>query len=164
MAWLVRAATVADLDAIMAIETPTFTTDAWSKQNMRSELLSPHTVYLVAFDDGAPEVTSGYAGLLAPRGGGQADIQTIAVADDARRRGLGRELMTTLIDAATERGATEIFLEVRADNPGAQELYRSLGFEQIAVRPRYYQPDGIDALIMRLTLAGAPTTIGPIGS
>jgi len=164
MAWLVRTATVADLDAIMAIETPTFTTDAWSKQNMRSELLSPHTMYLVATDEGTPGVTSGYAGLLAPRGGGQADIQTIAVADEARRRGLGRELMTTLIDAATERGATEIFLEVRADNPGAQELYRSLGFEQIAVRPRYYQPDGIDALIMRLTLAGAPTTIGPIGS
>ena len=164
MAWTLRGATIADLDAIMAIETPTFTTDAWSKQNMRSELLSPHTVYLVAFDDGAPEVTSGYAGLLAPRGGGQADIQTIAVADDARRRGLGRELMTTLIDAATERGATEIFLEVRADNPGAQELYHSLGFEQIAVRPRYYQPDGIDALIMRLALESAPATIGPIGS
>jgi len=164
MAWTLRGATIADLDAIMAIETPTFTTDAWSKQNMRSELLSPHTVYLVAFDDGAPEVTSGYAGLLAPRGGGQADIQTIAVADDARRRGLGRELMNALIAAASERGATEVFLEVRADNPGAQELYRSLGFEQIAVRPRYYQPDGIDALIMRLALESAPATIGPIGS
>ena len=164
MAWTLRGATIADLDAIMAIETPTFTTDAWSKQNMRSELLSPHTVYLVAFDDGAPEVTSGYAGLLAPRGGGQADIQTIAVADDARRRGLGRELMNALIAAASERGATEVFLEVRADNPGAQELYRSLGFEQIAVRPRYYQPDGIDALIMRLALKSAPATIGPIGS
>jgi len=164
MAWTLRGATIADLDAIMAIETPTFTTDAWSKQNMRSELLSPHTVYLVAFDDGAPEVTSAYAGLLAPRGGGQADIQTIAVADDARRRGLGRELMNALIAAASERGATEVFLEVRADNPGAQELYRSLGFEQIAVRPRYYQPDGIDALIMRLALESAPATIGPIGS
>ena len=164
MAWTLRGATIADLDTIMAIETPTFTTDAWSKQNMRSELLSPHTVYLVAFDDGAPEVTSGYAGLLAPRGGGQADIQTIAVAADARRRGLGRELMNALIAAASERGATEVFLEVRADNPGAQELYRSLGFEQIAVRPRYYQPDGIDALIMRLALKSAPATIGPIGS
>ena len=157
MAWTLRGATIADLDAIMAIETPTFTTDAWSKQNMRSELLSPHTVYLVAFDDGAPVVTSGYAGLLAPRGGGQADIQTIAVADDARRRGLGRELMATLIAAASEREATEVFLEVRADNPGAQALYTSLGFEQIAERPGYYQPDNVDALVMRLHVPRAET-------
>jgi ribosomal protein S18 acetylase RimI-like enzyme len=51
-------------------------------------------------------------------------------------------------EAAT-RGASEIFLEVRADNPGAQALYCSFGFEEIAVRPRYYQPDDVDAIVMR---------------
>jgi N6-L-threonylcarbamoyladenine synthase/ribosomal-protein-alanine N-acetyltransferase len=43
-----------------------------------------------------------------------------------------------------------VFLEVRADNPGARALYESLGFAEIAVRPDYYQPDGVDAVIMRL--------------
>ena len=88
----------------------------------------------------------------APRGEPQADIQTIGVAEHARRQGLGRVFMLRLIDEARERGATEVFLEVRADNPGAQALYDSLGFERIAVRPKYYQPDGVDAIIMRLTI------------
>jgi ribosomal protein S18 acetylase RimI-like enzyme len=59
--------------------------------------------------------------------------------------------MLQLIAQARERGAREIFLEVRADNPAAQSLYESLGFEPIAVRPRYYL-GGIDAVVMRLTV------------
>jgi ribosomal protein S18 acetylase RimI-like enzyme len=60
--------------------------------------------------------------------------------------------MRALLDEARRREATEVFLEVRADNPGAQNLYTSLGFAEIAVRPAYYQPDGVDAVIMRLEL------------
>jgi ribosomal protein S18 acetylase RimI-like enzyme len=60
--------------------------------------------------------------------------------------------MLRMIEEAHDRGATELFLEVRADNPGAQSLYESLGFERIAVRPHYYQPDGVDAIIMRLVI------------
>ena len=58
--------------------------------------------------------------------------------------------MQTLLAEARRRGASEAFLEVRADNPGAQQLYRAFGFEGIAIRPHYYQPDDVDALIMRL--------------
>ena len=47
-----------------------------------------------------------------------------------------------------------MLLEVRADNPRAQQLYHRYGFEQIHVRRRYYR-DGVDALIMRLRL-GTP--------
>ena len=144
-----RRATLDDLDAIMELETSTFGSDAWSRGSMRSELGSRHGYYLVAGD--AP--VAGYAGLLAPAGSGQADIQTIAVAPAARRQGLGRALMVALLDEAGRREAAEVFLEVRADNPNAQQLYASLGFEQIAVRPQYYQPDGVDAHIMRLALA-----------
>jgi ribosomal-protein-alanine N-acetyltransferase len=149
-----RVATPDDIGGIMAIETPTFGTDAWSAEMMSSELGSEHTHYLVAVEAGDDEtpLTIGYGGVLAPRGSGDGDIQTIAVAPSARRRGLGRELMRALISAAAERGANRVFLEVRADNPNAQALYLSLGFEQIAVRPKYYQPDGVDALIMRLAL------------
>ena len=42
-----------------------------------------------------------------------------------------------------------MLLEVRADNPAAQALYAQHGFEAIAVRPRYYQPDDVDAVVMR---------------
>ena len=152
---MLRRATLDDLDAIMELETSTFTSDAWSRGSMRAELGSRHGYYLVAEAPGAPHPDArlaGYAGLLAPLGSGQADIQTIAVAPDARRHGLGRALMAALLDEAKRREAAEVFLEVRADNPNAQALYASLGFEQIAVRPNYYQPDGVDAHIMRLEL------------
>lgn len=147
MSWSLRRAMPDDLDAIMEIETAMFESDAWSPEMMASEIASPHGHYLVAqAEDGGLD---GYAGLLAAQGSGQADIQTIAVVERARRRGLGRTLMLALLGEARRRGATEVFLEVRADNPGAQALYRLLGFAEIAVRPKYYQPDGVDAVIMR---------------
>ena len=139
----------------MGIETATFNNDAWSPQNMAAELASRHTYYLVAERVGV----EAYAGLYAPRGSDQADIQTIAVGESARRQGLGRVLMQALIGEARERGAREVFLDVRADNPGAQALYLSLGFEQIAERPGYYQPDNVDALVMRLRIPRPQTEI-----
>lgn len=152
MTWQLRRAGVADLEAIMAIENPVFGSDAWSRQAMRSELLSPHTYYLVAQALAAPEQIEAYAGIASPQGAPQADIQTIAVLESARRQGVARTLMQSLIAEARDRGAEEVFLEVRADNPGAQQLYTLLSFEQIAVREGYYQPDGVDANIMRLTI------------
>lgn len=164
MTWMLRRATPDDLDAIMAIETSTFATDAWSPENMRAELASPHTYYLVAVRVEDPTVVDGYAGLLAPQGSGDADIQTIAVAESARRHGLGRTLMRQLMTEAHQRGAARIFLDVRADNPGAQSLYTDLGFEQIAVRAGYYQPDNVDAVVMRHTLAAPRAGLAGAGS
>jgi ribosomal-protein-alanine acetyltransferase len=144
-----RRAEAADLDAIMVIERATFPDDAWSTSSMRAELAGPHGYYLVAVgDSGAIE---GYAGLLAPEGAGQGDIQTISVIEAARGRGVGRALMEALLAEAERRGAVEVFLEVRADNETAQRLYAALGFERIAVRPHYYQPDNEDAWVMRRT-------------
>jgi ribosomal-protein-alanine acetyltransferase len=153
MEFELRRATPADLDAIMELETSTFGNDAWSVESMSSELESEHTHYLAAFDPTRPEALAGYAGLLAPRGSHDAEIQTIAVAPSARRHGLGRTLMVSLIAEAATRRARQVFLEVRADNPNARALYDSLGFEQIAVRKNYYQPDNVDAQVMRLPLS-----------
>lgn len=149
--WQLRAATPDDLDAIMAIESTVFTEDAWSAESMLAELRDRNGYYLVAFPPGDPARIDAYAGLRAPRRQPQADIQTIAVVEAARHRGLGRVLMLRLIDEARERGATELFLDVRADNPAAQSLYDSLGFEQLAVRPGYYGGT-VDAIVMRLAI------------
>ena len=157
MTWRMRRATVDDLDAVMAIETSVFVTDAWSRDGMRQELASPDGWYLVATPESDDTLIEGYAGLQVLPGAPDADVQTIAVLPHARGRGLGRTLMTQLLNEARRRGVREVFLEVRADNPGAQALYLSLGFEQIAVRPRYYMPDGVDAFVMRLAVP-APTT------
>jgi ribosomal-protein-alanine acetyltransferase len=138
-----------DVPAIMAIERASFPTDAWSEAAMRSTLLDADAVAELAEVD---ERIAGYAALFAPIGAPDADVLTIAVRSDVRGRGIGRALLTHLLDAAGRRGARRVFLEVRADNPVAQALYVSEGFEAIGRRPRYYQPDDVDAVVMRLEL------------
>ncbi|MGI6878768.1 ribosomal protein S18-alanine N-acetyltransferase [Microbacterium sp. gxy059] len=146
----------------MALERASFPADAWSDDLMRAELASPHGRYVV-LDDG--ERIAGYAGLRHLPGGRDADVQTIAVASEARGRGHGRALLDELLDEATRRRAREVFLEVRADNPVAQALYASEGFAEIGRRPRYYQPDDVDAVVMRLDLARrAPRADRPAGA
>lgn len=160
MTWQLRTASVADLHHIMDIERSVFVNDAWSEPMMRAELESGNTVYVVATALGVPDVVQGYAGLMVPGGATEADVQTIAVAPDIRRMGLGRALMHALLKAARTAGVNDVFLEVRADNTGAQALYESLGFEPIGVRPGYYQPDDVDAIVMKLELPRQNTAVG----
>jgi N6-L-threonylcarbamoyladenine synthase len=168
--WQLRRATAADVDAIMALETAIFENDAWSTEMMARDVADPGCYYLVAFAPDQPEHIVAYAGLQAAPRSPESDIQTIAVAEEARGGGLGRVLMLSLITEARKRGARETFLEVRADNPLAQHLYRSLGFEDLGVRRGYYQPDNVDAIVMRLpippadmafTAAAAPVLVEP---
>ncbi len=147
--WAIRLASESDLDAIMAIEEACFTTDAWPRESMRDELVGAERHYIVAYLD--DEVIA-YAGLAKNPIAASGDIQTIAVSHAHRGLGLGRELMQRLIAEAKHSGLNKVFLEVRADNESAQSLYRSLGFEQVRVRPRYYQPDDVDAIEMLLNI------------
>lgn len=143
-----RDATQADLPAVLALETALFGADAWSGDVMREELTGPHRKYIVLCDSDGN--VHGYAGLLIV--GSDGDIQTIAVAPESRGAGHGRLLMRELLAEAARRGASQVFLEVRADNPVARSLYETLGFAEIAVRTGYYQPDGVDAIVMRLSM------------
>ncbi|NYF15591.1 ribosomal-protein-alanine acetyltransferase [Microbacterium sp. AK009] len=145
-----RPASVDDLGAIMVLERAAFGGDAWSDDVMRAELASPHTWYVVAEED---ERLVGYAGLRAPEGSRDADVQTIALDETVRGRGLGREIFRALLDEAGRRGVSEVFLDVRDDNAPAQSLYTSEGFEAIGRRPNYYPGEGVDAIVMRLRLA-----------
>ncbi|MFT4051717.1 MAG: ribosomal protein S18-alanine N-acetyltransferase [Microbacterium sp.] len=146
-----RTATGDDLAEIMALERASFPSDSWSTSMMAAELASPHSRYLVDVEAGR---VVGYGGVRAVSGAADADIQTIALAEAARGRGRGRALLRALLENARERGAREVFLEVRADNPVASALYLSEGFTEIGHRPRYYQPDDVDAIVMKLDLAG----------
>ena len=147
----IRPATADDLAAIMAIERASFPSDAWSEAMMAGELASPHGSYLVVEEAGR---VIGYGGVRAVRGAADADIQTIALDAAERGTGRGRMLLAALLERARGAGARTVFLEVRDDNPVAQGLYRREGFIEIGRRPRYYQPDDVDAIIMQLDLVG----------
>ncbi|WP_438822040.1 ribosomal protein S18-alanine N-acetyltransferase [Actinocrinis puniceicyclus] len=145
-----------DLPAVTVLEYTVFPEDAWSVGMFWSELAEVATrYYLVAEEFGAdaahpdrdgPRLV-GYAGLLA--GIGEAEVQTIAVDPGRRGRGLGRALLTELLREAARRQCDDVVLEVRVDNPPAQQLYREFGFVQVGLRRGYYQPANVDALVMR---------------
>ncbi|GGK77550.1 ribosomal-protein-alanine acetyltransferase [Sphaerisporangium melleum] len=145
-----RQMTEADLPAVVAIERATFPFDAWSEGMLRGELADqPRTRhYIVAVLD---DEVVGYAGLAAA--GDQADVQTIAVSAHRQRSGIGGAMLRALLEEAVRRGATAVFLEVRADNPPAQTMYERFGFERIGLRREYYD-DGTDAIMMMKKMDG----------
>jgi ribosomal-protein-alanine N-acetyltransferase len=141
-----------DIAGVIALERELFPEDAWSPEMFREEFTQPPgaRLYLLATDDAGTVL--GYAGMMfAPDK--TADVLTIAVRTQSWGRGIGSALLAALIEGARQRRKTEVFLEVREDNPRARALYRNRGFEEIGVRRGYYQPSGVDAIVMRKELA-----------
>jgi [ribosomal protein S18]-alanine N-acetyltransferase len=134
-----------DVPEALAIEAVLFP-DAWAESTFWAELAGvPETRWYVVAERAGRLV--GYAGLFATRH--TADVQTIAVAPTEQGQGLGGRLLRALLDEAARRDVSEVLLEVRADNEAAQRLYAAHGFDRIGVRRGYYQPDRVDALVMR---------------
>jgi ribosomal-protein-alanine N-acetyltransferase len=141
----VREMTLDDLPGVLELEHLLFTDDAWSEDTYRSELADPGGTrhYVLAEDDG---VLAGWAGLAAVDG--QGDVLTIGVRPELQGRGVGATLLTALLDEAAVRDCAEVYLDVRADNDRARRLYERFGFTAVGVRKRYYQPSGVDAIVM----------------
>jgi ribosomal-protein-alanine N-acetyltransferase len=140
---------LADLDAVLVLEEELFAPDTWTRAMYRDELSRTDTRhYLVAVDteDGDARTVVGYAGLIAYAD--EAHVATIGVAGARQGEGIGALLLDALL-AEADRRSPVVLLEVRADNPVAQGLYRRRGFTEIGRRPRYYQPSGTDAVVMR---------------
>jgi [ribosomal protein S18]-alanine N-acetyltransferase len=137
-----------DVECVLPLERELFGSDAWSAETWWGELaqVGAGGRWYIAAERDAPGSLAGYAGLSV--NGPDADIMTIAVAPAEQGRGLGVRLLEAMLDTARERGATQLLLEVRADNEAAQRLYTRRGFEQIARRRGYY--GDTDGLIMRL--------------
>ena len=86
---------------------------------------------------------------------GEAEVLTLAVAPDQRRKGIARTLMQRFDNHARATGAETAFLEVAEDNIAATALYLSLGYTQVGRRRGYFAtPQGqhIDALVMTKSL------------
>ena len=73
---------------------------------------------------------------------------------NAQRCGYGRRLLNALLLKAEDADVEKIFLEVRPSNLGALRLYRSVGFDQIGIRPAYYQAERgrEDAVVLSLLI------------
>jgi len=138
-AFRIRRATVTDLPALLALERSAFTTDHLSPRQYRQHLVSPTAIVLVAADESG---VLGTALVFFRRESDLARLYSIAVAHDARGRGVGEALLAAVEQAALRRGARRMRLEVRQDNAAAMRLYERGGYTRFAQRPGYYEDGG----------------------
>ena len=144
----IRELTGIDLPAVVSLEREIFKKEAWSVGQFKEELAGmPLTRYYVIAEDDSNNLI-GYGGIAQGAPNFEADIHTLAVAENARRKGVGRAIMSELEKWAIDRKANEIFLEMRTSNIEAKPLYESLGYKVISTRKNYYG-SGIDAYVMQ---------------
>jgi ribosomal-protein-alanine N-acetyltransferase len=137
----------ADLKAVAAIERAAYHYP-WSLGIFRDCLLAGYHCLVL-------DVTGSVTGYgIMSIAAGEAHLLNLCVHPNAQRFGYGRRLLNALLLRAAEADADKVFLEVRPSNEIALKLYRSVGFEQIGIRPAYYQADNgrEDAVILAATL------------
>ena len=125
------------VSAIAVLESLCFS-DPWSEHALREELDNPCARFLVATEN---DTVVGYLGCHHIAGEGF--IANVAVHPDHRRRGIAR----LLVQAAQAEDISRLMLEVRASNTAAIALYRSLGFTEDGIRPRFYTHPTEDAVL-----------------
>ena len=120
-----RAVHLADLDLLLRL-CEDVRPGAWSRTQLSDEMARKDARILCV--DAAGTGESRVLGLLLARSvAGELEILDVAVAEDVRRRGIGRSLLTSLLARAQEEGVTRVLLEVRASNRAAQSLYADHG-------------------------------------
>lgn len=127
---------------VAALESAVMGSDAWKASLVADELPRKDRTWWAAFDG---NVLAGYCGGWIVDG--QVQILKIATDPAYRRRGIAAELLALVASDARNLGATEMTLEVRASNAGAQTFYERMGLRNIGTRPHYYS-DREDAVIM----------------
>jgi ribosomal-protein-alanine N-acetyltransferase len=145
--YAITTSTEGDLDAVVEIERLCFPAP-WARQSFADELARPWARLELLRDR---ERVLGFCNywLVAD----EVHILNVAVHPEARRRGHGARLLAHLLAEARRAKARVLSLEVRASNHAAQGLYRSFGFREVGVRPKYYADNGEDAVLMDLELA-----------
>ena len=138
------------LEQIEAIEQVCFSVP-WTLAQLASQLDPNRHVFLAAVTDGS---VLGYVGMLYVLDEGY--IANVAVAPDARRQGVGRALIASLLQRAEELDLAFVTLEVRASNAPAIALYSGFGFEPVGRRKNYYDKPSEDALLMTKFRKGEP--------
>jgi ribosomal-protein-alanine N-acetyltransferase len=136
-----------DLEQIMAIERATYKFP-WTLGIFHDCLHVGYCCWVYENEDGV----EAYAVMSV--GADEAHILTLVVKESSRGQGLGRMMLTFLKEIAVEHKADTLLLEVRPSNEVAINLYRSFGFNDLAIRPNYYPSESgrEDALIMAMSI------------
>ena len=139
---IIREMAEADLGAVAQLEEEIFSMP-WSRQGFADTLGREDVLFLVAYEE---EKLLGYVGVYCTADEGE--ITNVAVSQSARRRGVGRALLETLIGMLAGRNIFRIVLEVRVSNEAAICLYGQQGFAVAGTRKNFYEKPTEDAYVM----------------
>ena len=142
----IRRMTNEDCVSVAEIESASFSVP-WSLKAFTETVEKENFRYFVAEEEG--EIL-GYCGFLHVLD--EAEIPNVCVKESARKRGIGKQMMTVLIEEAEKLGIVMLFLEVRESNLAARRLYKSLGFVENGVRKNFYEHPVEHAVLMNKTL------------
>lgn len=140
----VRIAKSSDLDDIYDLDVQTFAMP-WSKEALSYDILENDNAFVIVAEYEGQ--FAGYADIWTVLD--EADLNSIAVRVDFRRKGIGDAIMFAMTEMLSANGVETINLEVRVSNIPAIKLYKKYGFKECGVRPGYYLDNGEDALIMK---------------
>jgi ribosomal-protein-alanine N-acetyltransferase len=143
----IRPAATADLPAMRALEKHAVTAAHWSAEHYEAlfRASDPARIALIVQEE---RTLQGF--VIARVLGAEWEIESIAIAGPARRRGLGTRLLGELLDSARAQGAAAVWLEVRESNHAARALYEKWAFLESGRRPKYYKGPEEDAILYRL--------------
>ena len=147
----IRPATAADIPAMMALEHHAVTAAHWGGSDYE-RIFAPNAQRVALILE--EREVEGF--IVARRMEEEWEIENIAVAGAARRRGLGARLLGELLDRARTAGAREVFLEVRESNRAARSLYEKWAFVESGRRKSYYRDPDEDAVLYRFTFSALP--------
>lgn len=145
---MIETAGVEQADMLAALHARSFE-KPWSAAEIAKLMENPAVFVIVSR---TAQTRHGFA--MAWAAAGDAELLTVAVVPESRRRGVGASLVTSAGVAALVRGAASMHLEVAEDNAAARALYAKLGYQEAGRRRAYYAAsDGrVDAIVMRRTL------------
>lgn len=138
-----------DVEAVVGIETEAFSSP-WQSDTF-ADLLGRDTVELIVMTDESSGVI-GYAVLWCVVD--QGELANVALTPGRRGLGLGSHLLRHVLRIAGERGVRKLFLEVRASNQQALDLYDRFDFVEVGLRRGYYDHPREDARVMLVNLEG----------
>ncbi len=139
---MLRKATLADLDALVALENRCFDTDRLSRRSFRHLLTKANAVTLIEEEEGE---IAGYAAVLFNAGTSLARLYSIAVDEKFQGKGVGRQLVEVAEKAALDGECVYMRLEVRRDNSTSLAMFRKLGYREFGSYKDYYE-DHMEAL------------------
>ena len=136
-----------DLESIMEIE-PQIYPYPWTRGNFSDSLSSGYSAWVLMLNDHI----IGYSLMMLVLD--EAHLLNLSVAKPYQKQGLGRTLLEHMVSIAKNNQMANMFLEVRPSNISAIALYENMGFNEMAIRRKYYPAANgrEDAVLMGLAL------------